>query len=152
MESLTESERLAFGLDRLPRSEREGYLDFGDLSVPLLFYYDCPDSEHSPQISSKTPAGFVAAGDGMSIMAWVHWSVPEVFRDVVLYHEAVEAELAHRWEMDQERCHEIARMREEVYAARHLEPAVFEEYLLWRQWIDGNIEACPLISAGEVAA
>ena len=131
---------------RLPALPDVGSLSFGELSVPVNYLLDYDDPE-DPDLSVERPAEYRLTGDQRSILIVVHASVPSNYRDIVLFHELVEAELVLERHCPPAVAHRIARASELMYASRVLAPDEFAMYQAWREKLGDRSEPLPEIVA-----
>jgi len=117
---------------RLPPLPEVGSLSFGELSVPVNYLLDYDDPE-DPDLSVEHPAEYLLTGDQRSILIVVHASVPSNYREIVLFHELIEAELVLERRCPPPVAHRIARASEFMYARRVL---VSDEFAMYRAWRD----------------
>jgi hypothetical protein len=117
---------------RFPPDCREGWLGIVGLDLPVRFLLGVPtDGELSPDY----PAMFVIAPDCLSLMVWVHESVPPFVERFAVMHEILEGKIRFESKVDAEVAHRIALAFERTIAREELAPGEFESYDLWRRGV-----------------
>ena len=127
---------------RLELKERAGWYHYG--SIPYKIYYDLV-SGSSELVDEKHPGFYRVTPDrprageppAYSLSVWVHESVPEAFKDIVIFHELTEAELRIVGGLDEEEGHQRAVAATERYARGHLSSEEFAAFETWQKGLDG---------------
>lgn len=112
-----------------------------DLTLPVLFNVD---GETDDSLTSDSPGEWHLVPDGLSVMIWVHWSVPSNLKDVVAFHELIEAKLYLEDEIDGEISHRLARAFESAYAREYLNAEELKAWCELRTKIDQFDNTRPL--------
>lgn len=123
------------GIERLPvLQEGFNYLD----SMPLPVYLSTQDFEDA-LINSRRPAYYKITPNlgcaGISLSIWLWDGIPNEFREILLYHELVEAKLILRGDVDDYEAHNAALEKHCAYARKFLTAEKFEKFIAWQNRI-----------------
>lgn len=125
------------GKPRLSFEESSGWYEFGRIPYKIYYMLSCPSTD---LIDEKHPGGFDLTADlgggGRSLSIWIHESVPDEFKDIVMFHELREAELRYADELDKNGAHRQAVSETEAYARQHLNEEKLAKFLEWQSTIE----------------
>lgn len=122
--------------DRLSFEGDEGWYQYDDIPFNIYYQFNCPEGS---MVSAAHPAAFGITPnmeEGHSLSVWLHESVPENFRDIVMYHELTEAQVRYATGLEKEAAHEYAVQKTLEYARTHLSEQEFKEFEAWEHTLD----------------
>jgi len=119
--------------ERLTFEQPSGWYSYG--RIPYKIYYDleCPTGEG---VNKKNPGGYTKTPDtkgGESLSIFVHKSVPRAYKDIVIFHELVEAELVFAGGIPEPEAHQLAVRATKDYAKKYLSKDEFGKFMEWQK-------------------
>ena len=129
--------------ERLVLEDQEGWLSLDD--YPYKIYYEtCLKTcdTVAGRIDDITPARWELTPDSnrksRSVSIWLHESIPVDFRDIVMFHELLEAELNLWRGLNEEDAHNRAETETQQYAEKNLGEEDLKKYNQWIKKLDAR--------------
>jgi len=110
--------------------------------LPYKVHYNLKSSTDD-DLNEKNPGQFILTQDSgpgasgeKSLSIFIHESVPKEYRDIVFFHELVEAEFSLVDGLDKPMAHQKAVQQTEEYAKSHLSEEDFQKFREWQERLD----------------
>lgn len=121
------------GLKRLELTSESGWYEYG--RIPYKIFYDL--EAETGVVDEKTPGrqGLTQdyPGPGTSLSIWVHVSVPKNYKDIIMYHELVEAEATYADGEEMDAAHQKAVIETHNYARANLSEEEYRKFVVWEK-------------------
>jgi hypothetical protein len=122
---------------RLSFEGKRGWYEYSGIAYRIFYILNCGAGslvdEKNPGMYRLTPN---LGGGGTSLSIWVHESVPAKFKDIVMYHELIEARIAFGEGLNKTIAHARAVIETDIYAKTHLSPEDYIEFMQWSETLD----------------
>lgn len=120
--------------EKLTFQESSGSLHYGRIPYEIRYDLNAPTTDvlHEKLLGNWLLTPEEPSPDSVVTM-WVHESCPPQYRDIVMYHELVEAEYVLGDGIQRVDAHHLAVALTDAYAKVHLSPEEFEEYKKWER-------------------
>lgn len=132
MEKQTAEKPKASSEKRLHFEQDSNWYKYGRIPYKILIDLNVPSFSG---FNEKEPGRFSVTldmpGGGKSLYITVHESVPPKWRDIIVYHELIEAEAVFVDGLSKKEAHQKAVAETDRYARKHLPTDELDEFLKW---------------------
>ncbi|MBT6034017.1 MAG: hypothetical protein HOJ15_01965 [Candidatus Jacksonbacteria bacterium] len=122
----------AENLDRLHLESSPGWLRYGRIPYKIYYNLDCGSALVGEERLGAYNVTKDFGGGGKSLSIYVHESVPLEFKEFILFHELIEAELALVDGVGLTDAHQQAVDETDKYARKHMSKEEFEGFKEWQ--------------------
>ena len=124
-----ESQRLTF-------EKSKGWYRYRQIPYKIFYSLEHPTGT---LVDDKNPGKYKVTpdtGGGHSLSIWIHEGVPTEYKDIIMHHELIEAELVLSEGLSIEEAHQQAVTQTEAYAKTHLSAEEYENFIEWQKTLD----------------
>ncbi len=121
---------------RLLFEKPKGWYRYGKIPYKIFYSLEHPTGS---LVDEKNPGKYRVthdSGGGVSLSIWIHEGVPSGYKDIIMHHELIEAELVFAEGLSTEDAHQQAVTQTEAYAKTHLSAEKYENFIEWQKTQD----------------